>query len=88
MKRKSVKYTNVALETIYNHYGVMFWQDCLFCGQEFRRERGYRFQLQINRDWVYSCANCCSSKDEVNTKVGELRKRRPKAPAAPQSKRK
>lgn len=83
MKRTAEKYQNVALNTIYNHYGLLCWQECLFCGKEFRREKGYRFQLQVNRNWVYSCGECCSCKAEVNDKVGEIRSNRPKPPAPP-----
>lgn len=87
MKRESTKFKNVVGFDIYKHYGLLFWQDCVFCQKEFRRENGYRFQLQYNKPWVYSCAGCYSSKDEVNTKVGELKNRRPKAPPAPPKKR-
>lgn len=67
MKRTS--YSNVAGNDIYNHYSVFFWQTCLFCEQEFRREKGYRFQLQCNSPWVYSCSECSSSKEECNENV-------------------
>jgi hypothetical protein len=45
MKHKLARYNHAVNETIYNHYGLFFWQECLFCGNEFRRENGYRFQL-------------------------------------------
>lgn len=72
MKRKGANYTHVVNETIYNHYGLFFWQECLFCGNEFRRENGYRFQLQLNNGWDYSCGTCCHSKEEVNEQVRRL----------------
>lgn len=84
MKRESTKHTNVVGNDIYSHYGLFFWQQCLFCSKEFRREKGYRFQLQRNANWVYSCGDCCSSKDKVNTQVRVwMTKNRPKAPMAP-----
>ena len=39
--------------------------------------------MQVNRPWVYSCAGCSSSKEDVNENVGEFTAKRPKAPAAP-----
>jgi hypothetical protein len=80
MKRASVKYKNVVHETIYNHYGLIFWKECMFCGDEFRRESGYRFQLQVNGGWNYSCGTCCHSKEEVNEQVVKLKSKRPKPP--------
>ena len=69
MKRPSQQYSNVLGNDIYNHYSLFFWQTCFFCEQEFRRESGYRFQLQYNSPWVYSCSECSSSKDECNENV-------------------
>lgn len=83
MKRESPKYKHVVHGVIYNHYGLIFWQDCFFCKKEFRREKGYRFQLQVDRDWVYSCRECSSSKEGVNHNVKKFKSKRPKAPAAP-----
>lgn len=76
-------YSNVVGNDIYNHYGIFFWKECFFCNKDFRRENGFRFQMQVDRPWVYSCGDCCSSKGDVNTKVKEWFVRsRPKAPAA------
>jgi len=83
MKRNNTKYTNAVGGDIYKHYGLVFWQECFFCNKEFRREAGYRFQMQINRDWVYSCADCSESKEEVNENVKKFMSNRPKGPAAP-----
>lgn len=81
MKRERVnRYTNVVEQDIYNHYGIFLWQECFFCSKEFRREAGYRFQMQVGRTWVYSCASCSGSKEEVNENVGKFLKRRPKPP--------
>ena len=52
MKRNNTKHTNVVGGDIYKHYGLFFWQECFFCNKEFRREAGYRFQIQVDRDWV------------------------------------
>lgn len=83
MKRNNTKYTNAVGGDIYKHYGLLFWQECFFCNKEFRREAGYRFQMQVNRAWVYSCGDCCSSLEDINTKVKEWFVRsRPKAPIA------
>ena len=77
-------YSNVVGNDIYNHYGLFFWKECFFCKKDFRRESGFRFQMQVDRPWVYSCGDCCSSKEGVNTKVKEwFVKSRPKAPPAP-----
>ena len=83
MKRNNTKYTNVVGGDIYKHYGLFLWQECFFCNKEFRRESGYRFQMQVDRDWVYSCAGCSSSKEEVNENVKKFKAKRPKAPVAP-----
>lgn len=83
MKRDNTKYKNVILGDIYNHYGIFFWQECFFCSKEFRRERGYRFQLQGNRPWVYSCAGCSDSKENVDKNIAEVKSKRPKPPSAP-----
>lgn len=84
MKREKFnKYTNVVEGDIYNHYGIFFWQECFFCSKEFRRENGYRFQMQVNRPWVYSCAGCSSSKENVNDNVKKFMTNRPKPPTAP-----
>jgi hypothetical protein len=80
MKHKLARYNHAVNETIYNHYGLFFWQECLFCGNEFRRENGYRFQLQVNKDWQYNCGTCSHSKEEVNEQVGRLKSKRPKPP--------
>ncbi len=66
MKRKVSKYKHVVGGDIYDHYPLVFWYECFFCGEEFRREKGFRFQVQYNRPWVYSCATCSSSKGDVN----------------------
>lgn len=84
MKRgKFNKYINVVEGDIYNHYGIFLWRECFFCSKEFRREAGYRFQMQVNRPWVYSCAGCSNSKEAVNDNVKKFKSNRPKAPAAP-----
>ena len=87
MKRRSEKYSNVAHGVVYNHYGLFFWQGCLFCKKEFRRESGYRFQLQVNRAWLYGCEDCCSSKSHCNDMIGQwkenMRKDRKGPPAPP-----
>lgn len=83
MQRDNSKYTNVVGQDIYDHYGLFFWRECFFCKKEFRREAGYRFQMQVNRPWVYSCAGCSGSKEDVNENVGKFLKRRSKAPSAP-----
>lgn len=71
MKRKKEVYSNVAYNTIYECYTLLFWNRCWLCEEEFRREHGYRFQLQYNGGWLYSCASCSASKSDCNTKVGE-----------------
>lgn len=83
MKREPTKYSNVICGDIYNHNSLFFWQECFFCKKEFRREAGYRFQMQVNRPWVYSCAGCSGSKEDVNDNVKKFKSNRPKAPAAP-----
>lgn len=83
MKRDNTKYTNVICGDIYNHYGLFSWRECFFCNKEFRREGGYRFQMQVDRPWVYSCSSCSGSKEEVNENVDKFLKRRPKAPPRP-----
>lgn len=80
MKRDGTRYSNVVEGDIYDHYGLFRWRECFFCKQEFRREAGYRFQMQYSRPWVYSCASCSGSKEEVNENVGKFLDRRPKAP--------
>jgi len=63
-----------------------FWQDCLFCRQEFRREDGWRFVLQRTGGhvmWTYSCAECSTTKEHLKDNILEFMGHRPKAPAAP-----
>lgn len=84
MKREKFNgYTNVVGGDIYKHYGLFFWQECFFCNQEFRREAGYRFQMQVGGPWAYSCAGCSSSKEHVNLNVREFLHYRPPASASP-----
>lgn len=87
MKREGEKYPNVAHGEIWKHFGLIFWQDCLFCQKEFRREQGYRFQLSINSDWLYACESCCCSKSHCNDMIGQwkenMRKDRKGPPAPP-----
>lgn len=87
MKREKEYYENVVNGEIYKHYGLFCWQECFFCNQEFRRENGYRFQMQVNRDWMYSCSTCSTSKEHINNNVKAFYTNRPKAPAAPPKKR-
>jgi len=87
MKRDNTKYQYVVGGDIYNHYGLLFWQECFFCAKEFRREAGFRFQMRANCPWVYSCEGCSSSKEHVNLNVREFFHHRPPAPAAPPRKR-
>lgn len=79
MKRPSQQYSNVVGNDIYSHYSLFSWQTCFFCDQEFRREKGYRFQLQYNAPWVYSCYECSSSKDECNENLHLWKKKARKA---------
>jgi hypothetical protein len=85
MKREHIEYSNVVGGDIYKHYGLIFWQQCWFCNKDFRRENGFRFQMQFNRPWVYSCGDCCSSKESVNLKVKEWFSNRPSPPSPPRS---
>jgi hypothetical protein len=87
MKREAIKYQHVVGGDIYNHYGLIFWKECFFCGNEFRREAGYRFQVQVNKYWAYSCGGCSSSKESVNENIKKFKSVRPKAPPAPPRKR-
>ena len=83
-REKSNKYySSVVGGGIYNHYGILLWRECFFCSKEFRRENGYRFQMQMNLPWVYSSAECSSSKEAVNDNVKRFKSNRSKAPAAP-----
>lgn len=68
-KRDIKKYSNVVCGDIYNHYSIFSWKECWFCNKEFRREAGYRFQVQVNRPWKYSCSECSSSKENCNENV-------------------
>lgn len=80
-REKSNKYySSVVGGGIYNHYGILLWRECFFCSKEFRREKGYRFQMQMNSPWVYSCAGCSSSKEDVNENVKKFKSKRTKAP--------
>lgn len=83
MKRDSARYSHVVGGDIYDHYGLFRWRECFFCGDEFRREGGYRFQMQYNCPWVYSCSSCSGSREGVNENVCKFLKRRPKSPIAP-----
>lgn len=78
-------YSNVVGNDIYNHYGLFFWQMCWFCDKEFRREAGYRFQVQYNAPWVYSCSECSCSKSHCNdnVKVHKLNMRKGYVPVPP-----
>lgn len=87
MKRENSKYQHVAGGDIYNHYGLVFWQECFFCNKEFRREKGFRFQMRYNSPWSYSCTDCSDSKDAVDQNVKRFFAARPKAPPAPPRKR-
>lgn len=79
-------------ESEYNQYEVskcnpwFFWQDCLFCKQEFRREDGWRFSLQRGGNRVissFSCAECSTTKQHLEDNIKGFLGHRPKAPAAP-----
>lgn len=54
---------------IYSHYGLFLWQECLFCKEEFRREKAYRFQLNANGRWIYSCESCSVSKQHCDERI-------------------
>lgn len=83
MKRENIRYSSIVGGDIYNHYGIFFWKECFFCDKEFRREAGYRFQVQWGNPWVYSCAGCSSSKQDVDDNMKKFKSNRPKAPPAP-----
>ena len=85
IKESNKGYSNVVGNDIYNHYGIFFWQTCWFCDKEFRREAGYRFQVQMNQPWVYSCSDCSCSKSHCNdnVKVHMLNMRKGYVPAPP-----
>jgi len=93
VKREKEYYANVMYGEVHNHYGIFFWQECLFCRKEFRREAGYRFLMQSSftgfgaNAWSYSCSACSTSKEDVNKNVKAFYTKRPKAPAAPPKKR-
>lgn len=72
MKRKNRKYSNVAYGEIHKHFGLFEWRECFFCGEEFRRERGYRFLISahVMSEWSYACEACCCSKSHCNEMVG------------------
>lgn len=47
----------------------LIWKDCVGCGQEFRRESGWRFYrvLVMGNTWPhYICASCAPSRAEAS----------------------
>jgi len=60
---------------ISHFYPVLFWYECIFCNQEFRREHGWKVVGQHSINGVYSinhvCNNCAKSPDDVMKKLKE-----------------
>lgn len=78
MKRNSTKTKN----EIFSCNPWFFWEECLFCKQEFRREQGWRFQTRMNSPWDYACNSCCPSREECDKRIEQFRKRNPLRPSA------
>lgn len=62
---------------IFPHYSVFSWEQCVLCGQEFRREKGWRMTAW-NR-WLYSCGTCSPTK-EVFDQMWEDKKKSARPP--------
>jgi len=53
-----------------SHYGLFFWQECVECGREFRREQVYKFEQEHVSGraslWRYICSDCCSDIEQAH----------------------
>jgi hypothetical protein len=67
---------------IYTCTPWFLWEECLFCGLEFRREKGWRFQARMKSSWDYACNSCCPTKEECDNRVELFKKRKPLRPSA------
>lgn len=54
---------------VYNHFGVFIWRKCECCGDEFRREKGFKFCSCD--EWKYICSSCIKGKKEVDEYITE-----------------
>lgn len=73
---------------IYTCTPWFLWEECLFCGLEFRRERGWKFLMRRGfTKWSYSCNSCSSTKEECDRNIDLYSvsrvAARPKAPKSP-----
>lgn len=75
MNRQSRKYE------IYSRWPVFFWQECVFCNKEFRREPMY--ELMLWNSSVHSCTVCSPTKRDFEKKWARAISTRPPAPKAP-----
>ena len=58
----------------------IFWAECFFCNQEFRREAGWRFVLHGGFYDSYSCAECSTTREHLEDNIKKFKSIRPKAP--------
>lgn len=74
MQRKKVK---IEYPNIKPHYPKFFWTTCRFCGNEFKKENGYRITdiKKCRRSdeeplyTYYCCSLCASGIEEVKDKI-------------------
>lgn len=70
MKRNKIEYP-----IIKKWWPKLFWEECRFCKQEFRREKGFKIIdfTKVNRQLYtsYCCNNCADSEEEVRQRIHE-----------------
>ena len=77
MKRNKLQYP-----IIKKYKSFFFWEECIFCKQEFRREQGFeildkKFCHASNESplyYSYCCSSCCTSIEEVKNKLDDIKK--------------
>jgi len=67
MKRKHIQKYHSG---IYRHFTLFSWTRCCICGQDFRREFGFRFMAGPYffgcGVWYYLCPDCAPNKNIAN----------------------
>lgn len=67
-------------------FPICSWHRCEKCGQEFRFEKGWRFEVlsfSCFSYWKYICRKCVPSEEEAHEYASNWRPAKPKSPPSP-----
>lgn len=76
-------------EFLYRHFALFVWKKCECCGDEFNRERGWRYLSGPfyggAGKWKYLCGLCAKNTVQATHLIETIGKRRPAKPPPPPS---